>query len=154
MKISHMLITVIMFILAIWLGLTVGDRSYPTTIESAKLLTPIVEQGGELLTERTVYRSRLCHTTIERMMFDSRDIRFDGTENNLGSVTYPNGSGPIGRDTFIGRQEVPYEMALGKAKYVALVCYRCNWAQIIWPLCEPPREQRFTVVERGTAKTP
>lgn len=131
-----------------WLGLAVGDRSFPTLVEHSELLTPHVRPGGEMLTRRSVDRQRLCHTTIERMMFDSRDVRFDLKEIGLGTIVYPNGSGPLGRDTFIGKQTVPSGMAPGPARYVALVCYRCNWLQWIWPLCEPPREQRFVVDAR------
>lgn len=126
--------------LAGWLGLVVGDRSSPTTVESARLLTPVVKPGGELLTERTIYRHKLCFTRITRFMFDSRGVRFD-----LSEQTYSNGTGTLGRETFIGRQPVHKDMAPGPARYVALPCYRCSWAQWLWPLCEAPREQRFTV---------
>lgn len=145
MKLSRIAISVVALGLTAWFGLVVGDRSFPTTVESARLLTKEVKPGGELLTERTVYRSRLCHTTIERMMFDSRDVRHDSVQLGLGTIVYPNGAGPLGRDTFIGKQNVPEDMAPGSARYVALVCYRCNWVQSMWPVCEPPREQRFTV---------
>ena len=133
---------------AAWLGISIGDRSYPTQVESAKLLTPHVKPGGELLTERTVYRERLCHTTIERMMFDSRDVRFDRVEDGLGTIEYPNDSGPLGRDNFVGKQTVPATMAPGPARYVALVCYRCSLIQWLSPVCEAAREQRFVVDTR------
>lgn len=143
---TKIILFIMLAVVAVWLGATIGDRSYPTTIEYAKLLTPEVKRGDDLITERTVYRARLCHTTIERMMFDSHDIRFDLSEQGLGTITYPNGAGPLGRDTFKGQQRVPENMALGPARYVALVCYRCNWSQWLFPVCEPPREQRFKVV--------
>lgn len=146
-KIVWGVITAVLVVLAAWAGVTVGDRSFPTRVESARLLTPRVRAGGELLTARVVHRERLCHTTIDRMMFDHRGVRYDRVDDGLGVVVYPNGTGQLGRESFIGRQTVPEAMPPGPARYVALVCYRCSWAQYLWPLCEPPREQKFIIVD-------
>lgn len=126
------------------IGYWVTDRSLPTHSLSAFLLTENVQQGGKLQTRRTVDRERLCHTTIERMMFDERDRRYD-----LGTAIYPNGAGALGRETFIGVQTVPEKITPGPARYVALVCYRCNPMHWIWPVCEPARTQHFNVIPRN-----
>lgn len=147
MSVYRIVLTVLLVVIAARMGLAVGDRSTPTRIERTFLLTPLVEPGGELMTRRTVYRERLCPTTIERYMLDSRGVRFDRADDGLGTIEFPNGTGVLGRETFIGKQTVPRGMAPGKAKYIAITCYRCNWAQALWPLCEPAQERAFTVVE-------
>lgn len=145
MTLYRILLTIILVVAAARMGLVIGDRSTPTRIERTFLLTPSVVPGGELLTRRTVYRERLCHTTIERYMLDSRGVRFDLAEDGLGTIVFPNGTGLLGRETFIGKQTVPPDMAPGPAKYVALTCYRCNWSQALHPVCEPAQERTFTV---------
>lgn len=145
MTLYRILLTTLLVIIAARMGLAVGDRTVPTRIEHTFLLTPTVAPGGELMTRRTVYRERLCPTTIERYMLDARGVRFDRAKDGLGTAEFPNGTGLLGRETFIGRQTVPRDMAPGRATFVALTCYRCNWAQALWPLCEPAQERAFTV---------
>lgn len=146
MSVSRLIISVVTIMLAIWLGSVVGDRNFPTRVESVRVINPELKAGQVLLTERVVHREKLCHTTIDRMMFDSKDQRFDMQKDGLGIIEYPNGAGPLGRDEFVGRQTVPIGMAPGPARYIALVCYRCNVFQWLYPVCEPPRLQRFTIL--------
>lgn len=123
------------------LGFWVSDRAIPTHALSAFVIDHDVPQGGELQTHRKVDRERLCHTVIDRAIFDKDRRRYD-----LGVSVYPNGAGKTGYDDFIGVQKIPDEIAVGPASYQAIVCYRCNPIHWVWPVCEPARTQKFNII--------
>jgi hypothetical protein len=126
------------------LGFWASDREIPTKIIRQRLLTPEVVQGGEMQTERVVNRDKLCYTTIDRYMIDAAGQRFD-----LGVTVYPNGTGVLGEETFVGSQPVPERMAPGEATFTALPCYYCNPVHWLWPLCEEPRTRTFVVIKKS-----
>jgi hypothetical protein len=139
-RVSLLLAALGLIYLAGALGYWLTDRNVPVRAISSFIVDNPVPQGGELQTHRIVERDRLCHTSIERMMFDSKNRRFD-----MGTAIYPNGAGRLGREEFIGVQQVPENMIPGPARYEALVCYRCNPIHWIWPVCEPIRTTTFDV---------
>lgn len=125
------------------IGFWMQDRSSPTTLLDTVVLTPKVPLRGQLDVQRTVIRHALCHTLIDRAVFDAEGRRFD-----LGIVAYPNGTGPLGKHTFIRPLQLPDNIMIGKARYIALICYRCNPVQNIWPVCELSEGAEFEVVPR------
>lgn len=123
------------------LGYWASDREFPTSVYSSRFVVSTVWPGGPLDFQANVVRTKLCNTTINRVLVDATGKTF-----RLGAMMHPKGTGPLGRGAYSVAIRIPADMGLGPAKLFISATYRCNPVHYIWPLEGPTQIKDFRVV--------
>lgn len=122
------------------LGFLVNDREMPVTVYEMGMLNDVVPAGEVGRARYRFRRSRSCETHVYRSLYDSAAQRFI-----ISDLHFPAGILPIGED----KATVPFQVSpaatKGPATYRTLNCYVCNFTQILWPICDNPRDIRLTI---------
>lgn len=128
-------------ILAGTLGSWVGDRDLPTIQVTAEIITPTGKQGDRVLVHEVVDRRKPCALQVERIMTDSRKVRY-----TLEDLVFSAPPGGVGRDEYVTPIPIPVSMELGPATVRVNKLYRCNPVHWLWPILSDRLEFNFEVV--------
>lgn len=115
--------------IAATLGLWVSDKSPPVTTLGVTPLNPVVAPGEALKVRYELERTRSCASRVDRVLFDGMGQRFD-----LADTEYAAAPGPIGRDGYTVRVDIPRSFADGSSVYRTVITYRCNLLHELWPI--------------------
>lgn len=124
------------------------DRDPPVEFKSRVALTPVVQQGGTLIVEAVVERSRICKTDIRRWVTDS-----EGTRHAISSYTVSPFTG-LGIIKSTVEVTIPSAVPTGPAQYHIETDYYCNFVQRLmgWPIrVKSPFVQFLVVPEEGSS---
>lgn len=124
-------------------GYMVADRAIPVTQISNRILTPEVVSGQDLRLEHSVYRHRLCHTSVERTIFDSQGTRWALPDLDFYAI------GPLGPDTYGQAIPVPFGASPGPARLRFALAWDCNFTQRFWPIVEVLPDLNFTILKHS-----
>lgn len=122
------------------LGTWTADRTTPVDVVKVSVLTPQVNPGGELKVEYHVYRRASCRTHLERVLFDSKNVRVP-----LDPIDFMASPGPIGDETYTSAIKVPRNFAQGRGGYRAITSYICNPVHSLWPIVTVAGDVKFIV---------
>jgi hypothetical protein len=89
------------------------------------VVTQTVYPGSDLLVESTVFRHRLCATTIERTIFDGSAVRWD-----LAPLVFESAPGPLGKQTYRQLIHIPEGAAPGQSYVNIGLRWRCPLADL------------------------
>lgn len=103
--------------LAVW----TNDREPPIRIVKAFAVTKEVPPGGELRVSYEVQRFKSCRTHVDRILYDSENVRRD-----LDDIDFAAPPVPVGESSYIVGVTIPRNFAQGKAKYRTIWTYTCN----------------------------
>jgi hypothetical protein len=122
------------------LGMFIADRAPPTTVYNAEPEDQHVIPGGTLRIKYSVYRTRSCATSVERMLYDSKRVRYI-----LEDLEFKASPGPLGPDGYTSIIPIPAHFARGEGRYRALTTYRCNPIHSLWPISVLTADVTFDV---------
>jgi hypothetical protein len=121
-----------------------ADRATPFKVLT---MEPLQVARGETATfKATVWRdtTRSCAAEFSRFIFDSAGSRHDlGNSNVTAEMIQSMEKAAPGKLTI--SVQIPQSVALGQAKLVTALQYRCNKVHAIWPI-ETTTELPFTVL--------
>lgn len=120
-------------------GSWVADRTPPTVVLSATQIGQVVP-GGQLRVRYIVERYRSCAFTVDRVLFDGKEVRLD-----LPDLTWKAAPGPLGRDEYTVLVDIPDDFAPGPSIYRTVISYECNVLHKLWPIITRG-EVRFEVL--------
>lgn len=130
---------------AIYLGITVSDRSAPIDYLDARAMAVSVPQGGTIDIHFDVYRYRICEPVkATRLLTDSAGDVHVISNYTTATMTRP------GREAYDRTITIPEAVAVGDAVYNIKILFACNWFQNIgWPVevTSPPIFFRVTPAE-------
>lgn len=110
----------------------------PREMAVRTVMTPMVEQGGELAVKVAAVMDQRCTVIVERSIIDS-----EGTvriAEPVESVREP------GTSILIARSIVPSASAPGPARYRVTMNWVCNPLQELWPRVEQLPDLPFEIV--------
>lgn len=111
----------------------------PREIDVRTVLTPVVEQGGELAVRVVATMDRRCTVTVERAIIDNEGTMREAVP--VESVREP------GTSTLIVKSIVPSASVPGPdARYRVKLSWICNPLQEIWPRVEQLPDLPFEIV--------
>lgn len=137
--------SLVLCLIAAWLGTMLGDREPPIRVYSADILNTRVERGGTLRIMYRVNRLRSCHASADRILRDSAN---PPNRKPIEDIEIKPGADPTGDDLYVSTVELPEILVPGPATYTTVASYRCNLMHYIWPITTPPRVMHFTIIPR------
>jgi hypothetical protein len=124
-----------------FLGLWIADRDPPIALNNSRVMTPVVEPGGQLKVRYGVYRFRSCATHIDRWIFSGEAK----VRTTLDDVDYQSSPVPLGPADFVAVVDIPKRIEPGPAVYRIAATYVCNPLHRIWPVKTAPPEIHFEI---------
>lgn len=123
------------------LGMWSADREPPVHILRANVLNQTVKPGEDLRIQYTVQRVRSCHTHIDRILYDSTNMRRDLDDVDFSASPISNGE-----STYIMGVAIPRNFAQGPARYRTIATYSCNPLQRnFYPIVVTNDDIEFTI---------
>ena len=98
-----------------------------------------VPAGGTLHHTSRVFRFKVCPTRLERSVVDSSGVRFEVPDVDWQAF------GDLGEDTFTQIVTIDPRAAAGSAHFEAVLTYRCNPLQLIWPVVVRRHSRAFEI---------
>jgi hypothetical protein len=122
------------------IGMWVVDRQPPTAVLRVEP-TQSTSPGGVIEIRYFVRRIRSCAITIDRVLYDSKGVRFPLEDRSF--VAAP---GPLGDDSYIVAVQLPETFSPGRGRYRATSVYRCNPLHGWFPIVVTNPDITFDVV--------
>lgn len=123
------------------LGFWMIDDEPPVVATApAEVMTDFPPPGGTLLIRFHVFRKRSCPVRVERLIYDSSNVRYDLSSTAFEAVQ------PLGFEIFQTKIPLPASMAQGPARYRSVSTYTCNLLHYLWPIRGPGQDLKFVVV--------
>lgn len=118
--------TVLLCAFALAAGLA-SDRAPPVIVLSSAIgaSAPV---GGDLVQTTRVYRTKVCHTTLERGIIDAAGVRFDAPDLDWSAI------GDTGEDVISQLVPIDPRAVPGRASLEVVLTYRCNPLHFVWPI--------------------
>lgn len=128
------------------LGFLAADREIPVVVYEKGMVDDVVNPGGVGRVRYRFKRFRSCETHVERGIMARDPATGDVERFVVPPLHFSAGILPIGEDV----ATVPFNLSPQTkpgwtATYRTVNCYKCNFTQHWFPICDAPRDINFTV---------
>jgi len=143
-SITNALVMIAGILLSGMLGYWVTDRDPPAKLVSARVLTPVIHEGGVVKVIYVLDRNRYCRVRVEQVLYDSENIRHPALDLDF---AIDPGRQKMGTDSIGMAVKIPEWFAKGPAIHRAVRAYYCNPLQkfLDWPVILAGPDMEFSV---------